>query len=318
MSNTPATHTVLEVTNISKHFGDHTAVNNLSFTLQAGEVLAILGPNGAGKTTTVEMCEGFITPDAGSIKVFGLDPHKHQATVRSRIGIMLQGGGAYPGIRVEEMLDLVASYSADPLDKEWLIHTVGLQRYRNTPYRRLSGGQQQRLSLACALINKPELLFLDEPTAGLDAQSRIAVWDLIRALKRDGVAVILTTHLMDEAETLADRVLIIDKGIKVAAGTPQEITTRATDRKHSINFSTSALQGATSWASDIQTTFPGSDLETTHDGQHRLNLAEAYTPHHITKLAQLLEQHNHQLHNLNTTQQSLEAVFLEITGREIR
>ncbi len=137
---------------------------------------------------------------------------------------MLQGGGAYPGSKAGEMLDLVASYSANPLDPEWLLRSLGLQDARRTPYRRLSGGQQQRLSLACALVGRPELVFLDEPTAGLDAQARLLVWELVDALRRDGVSVLLTTHLMDEAEELADELVIIDHGRIVASGTPSEVT----------------------------------------------------------------------------------------------
>ncbi len=186
-------------------------------------MLALLGPNGAGKTTTVEMCEGFVTPDSGTVRVLGLDPIADSEALRPRIGVMLQGGGAYPGSKAGEMLDLVAAYSADPLDPAWLLRSLGLEEARRTPYRRLSGGQQQRLALACALVGRPELVFLDEPTAGLDAQARLLVWELIDALRRDGVAVLLTTHLMDEAEELADEVVIIDHGRIVAAGTPAEV-----------------------------------------------------------------------------------------------
>ena len=194
----------LELRGVTKRYGDVTAVDGLDLTFARGRVLALLGPNGAGKTTTIEMCEGFVRPDGGELRVLGLDPTKSADELRTRVGIMLQGGGAYPGVRVGEMLEHVASYSANPLDPEWLLEVVGLQRHRKTSYRRLSGGQQQRLSLACALVGRPELVFLDEPTAGMDAQSRLAVWDLVDSLRRDGVTVVLTTHLMDEAEALAD------------------------------------------------------------------------------------------------------------------
>ena len=146
--------------------------------------------------------------------------------LRARIGVMLQGGGAYPGARAAEMLRLCAAYSANPIDPDWLLDVLGLTPVADTPFRRLSGGQQQRLSLACALVGRPELVFLDEPTAGLDAHARLLVWDLIAALRTDGVSVLLTTHMLDEAEHLADDIVIIDAGRVVAAGTPAELTAR--------------------------------------------------------------------------------------------
>ncbi|MBI3692956.1 MAG: ABC transporter ATP-binding protein, partial [Mycolicibacterium aromaticivorans] len=158
---------------VSKHYGSTTAVANLDLEVHAAEVLALLGPNGAGKTTTVEMCEGFTRPDGGTIEVLGLDPVADNARVRERIGVMLQGGGGYPAARAGEMLNLVASYAANPLDPAWLLDTLGLTDAARTTYRRLSGGQQQRLALACALVGRPELVFLDEPTAGMDAHARL-------------------------------------------------------------------------------------------------------------------------------------------------
>src|ERR1700751_4044110 len=204
--------------------GATTAVSSLALAVHAAEVLALLGPNGAGKTTTVEMCEGFMRPDAGTIEVLGLNPIADNARLRARIGVMLQGGGGYPAARAGEMLNLVASYAADPLDPQWLLSTLGLTDAARTTYRRLSGGQQQRLALACALVGRPELVFLDEPTAGMDAQARLLVWELIDALRRDGVTVVLTTHHLKEAEELADQLVIIDQGVTVAAGTPTELT----------------------------------------------------------------------------------------------
>lgn len=214
---TTASGPAVSVDGVVKRYGSTTAVDGLTFEVESAQVLALLGPNGAGKTTTVEMCEGFATPDAGTVRVLGLDPISDSERLRPRIGVMLQGGGAYPGARAGEMLDLVAAYAADPLDPDWLLRTLGLQDNRRTPYRRLSGGQQQRLALACALVGRPEIVFLDEPTAGLDAQARLIVWELIDALRRDGVTVVLTTHMMDEAEQLADQLVIIDHGRIVAS-----------------------------------------------------------------------------------------------------
>src|SRR5918996_3594839 len=161
---------------VSKRYGSTTAVSKLDLEVQAAEVLALLGPNGAGKTTTVEMCEGFIKPDAGAIEILGLDPFADNAQVRERIGVMLQGGGAYPAARAGEMLNLVAAYAANPLDPQWLMETLGLTEAARTTYRRLSGGQQQRLALAWAVGGRPELVFLAEPQAGLDPPGRIGGW----------------------------------------------------------------------------------------------------------------------------------------------
>ena len=208
---------------VCKRYGSTTAVSDLDLDVQPAEVLALLGPNGAGKTTTVEMCEGFIRPDAGTIEILGLNPITDNARVRERIGVMLQGGGAYPAAQAGEMLNLVAAYSANPLDPQWLMETLGLTEAARTTYRRLSGGQQQRLALACAVVGRPELVFLDEPTAGMDAHARIVVWELIDALRSDGVTVVLTTHQLTEAEELADRLVIIDRGVSVARGTPAEL-----------------------------------------------------------------------------------------------
>lgn len=319
-SQAPGSESILQLRDVVKTFGDRHAVNGLSFNLAAGQVLALLGPNGAGKTTTVEMCEGFIQPTEGSIRVFGLDPALHSDEVRSRIGVMLQGGGAYPGIRVGEMLRLVASYSKNPLDPEWLLQTVGLKGHEKTPYRRLSGGQQQRLSLACALVGRPELVFLDEPTAGLDAQSRLAVWDLVASLKRDGVAVILTTHLMDEAEALADQVVIIDSGRVVAAGTPEEMTSH-----HDPN-STAA------WLSvqvDSDAPLPDVTAAIAKHTQAQLTVDEIrprhfkleapeFSPQTIADVAAAFAELGVMISQLVVNRQSLEDVFLSITGKDIR
>ncbi len=210
----------LQIRGLVKRYGDLTAVDGLDLDLERGQVLALLGPNGAGKTTTVEICEGFGVPDSGEVRVLGLDPVADNERLRTRIGVMLQGGGAYPGARAGEMLRLCAAYSANPIDPDWLLRTLGLVDAARTSYRRLSGGQQQRLALACAIVGRPELVFLDEPTAGLDAAARILVWELIDRLRADGVSVLLTTHLMDEAEQLADDLIIIDKGRVVAHGRP--------------------------------------------------------------------------------------------------
>src|SRR5215203_6929109 len=214
----------VEVVKLVKRYGNKTAVDGLGLSVEWGTVTAFLGPNGAGKTTTVETCEGYRRPDSGTVRVLGLDPVADARALRHRVGVMLQGGGGYPGARAGEMLGLPAAYAADPLDPQLLLDRLGLAAAAGTPYKRLSGGQKQRLSLAMALVGRPELVFLDEPTAGLDPQARHATWDVVRQLREDGVTVVLTTHHMEEAERLADQVVVVDGGRAVAAGSPAELT----------------------------------------------------------------------------------------------
>ncbi|HJD78864.1 MAG TPA: ABC transporter ATP-binding protein [Corynebacterium pollutisoli] len=301
----------LELENVVKTFGATTAVDGLSLTARRGEVLALLGPNGAGKTTTIEMCEGFQRPTSGSIRVLGIDPVTRPEDVRARIGIMLQGGGSYSGIRVAEMLRLAAAYNEDPHDPEWLIDVLGLDGVRRTTWRRLSGGQQQRLSLALAIIGRPELVFLDEPTAGLDAQSRLAVWELVDALRRDGVTVILTTHLMDEAEALADRIVIIDKGRVVASGTPTELTSG--DAGARISFETDSPLDV-SRADDALAGLPR--IEAVRPLYYCLP-TEA-TPAVIAALTRAAADQDVLVRRLDVDHRNLEEVFLDITGRSLR
>ncbi len=296
---------------VSKRYGSTVAVSELDLDVRTAEVFALLGPNGAGKTTTVEMCEGFIKPDAGQIKILGLDPIADNAEMRSRIGVMLQGGGAYPAARAGEMLDLVASYACDPIDPKWLLDTLGLTESARTTYRRLSGGQQQRLSLACAVVGRPELVFLDEPTAGMDPQARIVVWELIDALRRDGVTVVLTTHQLTEAEELADRILIIDHGVAVATGTPAELTRSGAENQlrfrapRMLDLSLLALALPEGYRA-VETS-PGEYLVEGHIDPQVLATVTAW----CARLDVLAT-------DMRVEQRSLEDVFLELTGRELR
>ena len=302
----------LEVDNVVKEYGEKRAVDGLTFTARRGELLALLGPNGAGKTTTIEMCEGFTTPTSGSIRVLGIDPVTQPQKVRDRIGIMLQGGGSYASLKVREILQLAARYNTNPHDPDWLIELLGLEGVAKTTYRRLSGGQQQRLSLALAMIGRPELIFLDEPTAGMDAQSRLAVWDIIQAMKRDGTTVLLTTHLMDEAETLADDVAIIDHGKLVVQGSPAELTSHEeypvvavrTDRELDVHLLSDELRalGITAEAVSPQ----------------RYRILGAGSPAVIEALARSAAQQNVLIRDLSVSHRDLEDVFLNITGRELR
>ena len=205
-------------------YGDKVAVDGLDLTVERGSITAVLGPNGAGKTTTLETCEGFRRPQQGSVRVLGLDPQRERRRLLPRIGVMLQSGGAWTGARAEEMLHHIAALHAHPLPVPLLVERLGLEDCGRTPYRRLSGGQQQRLSLAMAVIGRPELLFVDEPTAGMDPQGRRDTWALLEELRGDGVTTVLTTHYLEEAERLADLVHIIDRGRMIASGTPFALT----------------------------------------------------------------------------------------------
>ncbi|MFC9361453.1 ABC transporter ATP-binding protein [Rhodococcus sp. NPDC057014] len=296
---------------VVKTFDGVRAVDGLDLTVEPAQVVALLGPNGAGKTTTVEMCEGFVRPDSGTVRVLGLDPVADAGAVRARIGVMLQGGGAYPGSRAGEMLDLVAAYSADPLDPEWLLRSLGLEEARRTPYRRLSGGQQQRLSLACALVGRPELVFLDEPTAGLDAQARLLVWELIDALRRDGVSVLLTTHLMDEAEELADRLVIIDHGSIVAAGTPAEVTSRGAEGQLRLTAPAGLDTGP------LARTLPDG-FRVAESGPGTYLVEGPIDPTVVASVASWCADLDALISDIRVDQRSLEDVFLELTGRELR
>src|SRR5215470_17470416 len=212
------------VENFSKSYGSNRVVNHLHFTVRRGEIFALLGPNGAGKTTTVETLEGYRKADEGTIRVLGLDPISQARDLKPRIGVMLQQDGLYQALTAREVLQLFAGYYAHPQDIDALIERVGLSSAAKTRCRRLSGGQKRRLALAVALVGNPALAFLDEPTAGMDPQARLATWEIIRELKGAGVTVLLTTHLMDEAERLADRVAIIDHGRLIALDTPAGLT----------------------------------------------------------------------------------------------
>ncbi|MEZ5094151.1 ABC transporter ATP-binding protein [Nocardioides sp.] len=212
------------VDDLVMRYGTTTAVDGLSLEVARHTITAVLGPNGAGKTTTLETCEGYRRPQRGSVRVLGLDPHRDHRELAPRLGVMLQQGGAWGAARVEEMLRHLARLHAHPLDVGLLVERLGLQDCGRTPYRRLSGGQQQRLGLAMAVIGRPELVFVDEPTAGMDPHARRATWELLEDLRTDGVTVVLTSHHMEEAERLADHVHIVDRGRLVGSGSPAELT----------------------------------------------------------------------------------------------
>jgi ABC-2 type transport system ATP-binding protein len=221
------TSTAIEVRGLHKAYGNKTAVDGLDLTVNEGEVFALLGPNGAGKTTTVEILEGFRRRDRGEVSVLGTDPAHADAAWRSRVGIVLQGTGAFDELRVEEVVRLFAGYYPSPDDPLAVIERVGLAEKRRSLTHTLSGGQKRRLDVALGVIGRPDLLFLDEPTTGFDPEARREFWELIRDLARAGTTILLTTHYLHEAEELADRVGVIKSGRLVAAATPAELGGRS-------------------------------------------------------------------------------------------
>jgi ABC-2 type transport system ATP-binding protein len=230
---------VIEVTNLVKSYAGRPAVDDVSFAVEQGEIFAILGPNGAGKTTTVESISGLRTPDVGSISVLGLDPRRDRAELREVLGVQLQESELPAKLKVREALDLFAAFYRTPADIDALLEGLGLVEKRDTQYRNLSGGQKQRLSVALALVGNPTVAILDELTTGLDPQARRDTWQLIEDVRNRGVTVVLVTHFMEEAERLADRIAIIDKGRLVALDTPAGIIARVSDEQR-LRFRPSA------------------------------------------------------------------------------
>lgn len=219
--------TALEVRSLHKRYGRHVAVEDVSFTVEEGEIFGIIGPNGAGKTTTVESIAGLRTPDSGSISVLGLDPVKDRAEVRERLGVQLQESGFPDAIKVAEALELHSSFYRNRADWRELMELLGLTEKRDTRYKALSGGQKQRLSIALALVGSPEVAILDELTTGLDPQARRDTWGLIERVRATGVTILLVTHFMDEAERLSDRIAVIDGGRVAAVDTPAGLIARS-------------------------------------------------------------------------------------------
>jgi len=294
----------ISVVGLAKHYGPVRAVDGLSFDVARGEVFGLLGPNGAGKTTTVE--------PLGTVRVLGLDPVRDAAKLRPRIGVMLQEGGLYPGLKPLELLRLFAAYYDDAESPTVLLDTVGLRDAAGTSVRRLSGGQKQRLSLACALIGRPEVVFLDEPTAGMDPHARATTWQLVRDLRDRGVTVLLTTHAMDEAEQLCDRVAIVTGGKLAALGSPAELTQHAVSDE--IWFA--AAPGLDVVAVALAVGLTAGDVVEDRPGEYVIRAAG--TPGRIADLACFLRDANVTLGALQAGHRSLEEVFLQITAEEAR
>jgi len=292
------------VDRLSIHYGDIVAVDKISFEAQVGQITVLLGPNGAGKTSTIEHLEGYRAAHSGSSSVVGLDPISDHSKLTSQVGIMLQQGGIPSAIRPIELLKQYAGFFANSQSPEDLLLRVGLSERSKTPYRRLSGGEQQRLSLALALIGQPKVVFLDEPTAGVDLEGRDLIRALLLELRADGVCVLITTHDLAETERLADKVIIIDHGIIVAQGSPKELMS-ATSSDHLLFGATPNLD------CEALSTVLGSAVTEPSHGEYRVEAAPS--PALVAAVTNWLADQNIQLTDLRAERQRLDDVFRRLT-----
>lgn len=301
---------LIRVTGLKKHYKDVLAVDGISFSIPRASVFTILGPNGAGKTTTLEILEGIREPDAGEIEVFGIRVSRVDRTVKERMGILLQEANFEPYLKVKEVLRLFASFFKHPLPVEEILDRIALTEKANAHVKTLSGGQKQRLALGAALVNNPDLIFLDEPTTGLDPQARRNIWSIITDLKTQGKGIILTTHYMEEAEALSDHVCIMDHGIIIAEGSPQELSAQL-GQETIIEFTAGELPA------DAMAPLVEGCKTARMDGE----LVTVETEDLIATMEHLLawaKGRDLELKNMVVRQPNLEDVFLSLTGRRIR
>jgi ABC-2 type transport system ATP-binding protein len=296
----------VEVDDLVKAYNGRAVVDHLTFSVRHGEVFALLGPNGAGKTTTVEILEGYRRADGGSVRVLGFDPSRQGSLLKPRIGLMLQQGGLFPQITPREALRLFAAFYADAEDPDALLEQLQLGEVATTRFRQLSGGQKQRLSLGLALVGRPQLVFLDEPTAGMDPQARQATWNVIRTLRDRGVTVLLTTHFMDEAEQLASRVAIVARGRLVALDSPAALRRGVAPE---IRFSTQPPVAAHTLAAALG--LPDNIVQRENDGTLVVHIEP--TAEKIAQLTAWLATQNALLTELRAGSRSLEQAFLSLT-----
>ena len=301
---------IIEVNNLEKKYGDVNAVNGISFSVERGEVFAILGPNGAGKTTTVEMIEGLRKPNSGSINVSNIDALKEPQRIKEIIGVQLQATSLYDNIRVKEAIELFGSYYAKSVPAAIILDEVSLTEKKNSQVSKLSGGQKQRLSVGLALVNDPEVIFLDEPTTGLDPQARHNIWSIVEKLKERGKTVVMTTHYMEEAEQLCHRLAIIDQGRIIAMDTPDNLINNA-GIATSIEFTTSKeLDG-------LAKQIPGI-CKVNNGSVHKYSVSTKTVSRILKDLTNLCYDNNIELENISVRQATLEDVFLAMTGRKLR
>ncbi len=301
----------LVVGDLCKNFGSVEAVRGVSFEIEAGTCFGLLGPNGAGKTTTVEILEGLLEPSSGAVAVLGRSWSTDGPAIRERLGVCLQQTVLQEKLKVREVVTLYRSFYEEGRSPESVIEAVGLDEKADAFIRTLSGGQKQRLAIACALVSNPELLFLDEPTTGLDPQSRRQVWDLVNRSKAEGCTVVLTTHYMDEAEKLCDRLAVMDHGRIIAEGTPRELISRL-GGDHVIEV---AVEGAAAAAEALEKL---ASVSSVHEEGGHLLLTVGEPHKAIPELLELLEREGTELLSLTTRHASLEDVFVSLTGRHLR
>jgi ABC-2 type transport system ATP-binding protein len=300
---------VIQVSRIRKRYGSTVAVSEVSFTVNEGEVFGLIGPNGAGKTTTMECVEGVRRPDEGKVSILALDPFRDVYQVQNRIGVQLQQAQLQKRIKVWEAVDLWASLYPKPVDGNQLLEQLGLADKRNAWFMNLSGGQKQRLFIALALINDPEVVFLDELTTGLDPQSRRAIWDLVRGIRERGKTVLLTTHLMEEAERLCDRVAIVEHGKVIDIGSPKELVGRHCPSRTVILATDNAL------AEESLGAVPRTENVLRQGSQFTI---QGQGEDFVTEVIQCLSENRIRVTEFRTVMPNLEDVFLKLTGHSIR
>jgi ABC-2 type transport system ATP-binding protein len=300
---------VIEVRNLRKTYGTLVAVDDLSFEVEKGEIFGMVGPNGAGKTTTIECIEGLRQPDGGNVELLGMDPSEERHTVADRIGVQLQESALPPRLRVGEALNLFASFYERRADAGELLERLGLADKRTSAFDKLSGGQKQRLFIALALVGRPEVVFFDELTTGLDPQARRAMWDLVRDIREQGCTVFLTTHYMEEAERLCDRVLIIDEGRIVAFDTPEAmIRSLGAENRLVFTLPENQMAPALTHLPQVERVEQLGDRVVVYGQGQRFASSVVYA----------LEDAQVDFLDLRTEQPNLEDVFLSLTGRKIR
>jgi ABC-2 type transport system ATP-binding protein len=302
----------IQVEGLQKSYGDFAAVKGIDFEVRAGEVFGLLGPNGAGKTTTVEILEGLRTRSSGRVSVLGFDPEVQTKQLKDRVGVCLQATNLQEKIHVQEAIDLFASFYTRTVDGAALLKRLQLWEKRGQQYSKLSGGQKQRLALALAMLNDPQVLFLDEPSAGLDPQARLEIHELVQDLRREQRTILLTTHYIEEAEKLCDRVAIVDEGRIIAIGTPREIQERT------LASSTIEVECAKPLDVAALPSWPEAERTTVDDGRTRIAVMSRNPARVVVELVKWLDAQGTELVDIRIKRPSLEDAFIELTGKSLR